>query len=260
MDGKEVLPVDSERFEAFSSFLSSVQSEAFRLTIPSLLEKLYIDGGYMGYLASREDRKSFVEHYDYLYSYAISFQESGLGLADFVSFLRNMLGTSDRLPDVSILRREVSGVQLMTIHKSKGLEFPVVIIAGMGRRLMNDSVKDYVFEYNGKLIATSEDCFQKILQEDEKAKEEAEAKRVLYVGMTRAEDHLILIGGYKEKQDRSKGDDINQEKGRPNPEDLRFEKIFTWYKEAIGADVLALTAEEKNVVLEDVTGPWRLCQ
>ncbi|MCR5732933.1 MAG: UvrD-helicase domain-containing protein, partial [Sphaerochaetaceae bacterium] len=236
LDEKPVLEVDKSRYEAFSLFLEEVKEQAFRLTLPALLEKLYIEGGYYGYLSSLDDRRTFIEHYDYLYSYAISYEEEGRGLVDYVAFIRNELGSSNKLPDTNVLRREVSGVQIMTVHKSKGLEFPIVIFAGLGKKGSN-SENECVFNYCDMLVATEDKLFQKILSEDEKVKEEAEAKRVMYVAMTRAEEHLISIGGYTFTKNG----------------ELSAEKLFKWYAEALGVDFSTMKALMDHVVIEDVT-------
>ena len=236
LDGKSVLDVDRERYEAFSLFYENVKEEAFRLTLPSLLEKLYIEGGYYGYLSSLKDRSTFIEHYDYLFSYALSYEEEGRGLTDFVAFLRDELGDSRKLSDASVLKREVSGVQIMTVHKSKGLEFPIVIFAGLGKRGHN-SENEYVFNYDDMLVATEDKQLLKILNEDEKQREEAEAKRVMYVAFTRAEEHLISIGGYKINKDG----------------EVKSEELFEWYAAALGANLDNMSTLMEGVILEDVT-------
>ncbi len=53
--------------------------------------------------------------------------QNGDSLAVFLDFLRENLGIYEKLEDLEILKPELAGVQLMTIHKSKGLEFPLFI-------------------------------------------------------------------------------------------------------------------------------------
>ncbi len=243
VDGTAVELVDERRFEAFNAFLDKVRESAFRLTIPQLLELVYIEGGYKAYLFSNEDRRSFVEHYDYLYSYAIQYDGEGKGLTDYVRFLRNSLGKGEKLPEASVLNRERSGVQIMTVHKSKGLEFKVVIFAGIGGTSQNDK-DNYVFEYGGNLIASENKGVQRILERDRKDRESAELKRVMYVALTRAKDHLIMVGGYR----------VN------NDGELSCGDILKWYIAAIGADVDTLSCDNDDVILEDISeltkGRW----
>ena len=232
----DVLEVDQKRYKAFSLFFEQVKSQAFRLTIPQLLEMLYIQGGYKAYLDSSSDNQSFIEHYDYLYSYAIQYQDEGRGLGDFARFIRSYLGDNQKLPDVSVLHSEKSGVQIMSVHKSKGLEFKVVIYTGIGNNGKRD-IKDCVFDYNNSIIATEETSIQDLLDEDKKAKETAELKRVMYVAFTRAMDHLITIGGYN----------LTKEK-EYNKKDTS--DVLIWYCKAIGYDNENHIAANKAVTVD----------
>ena len=234
--GEEVLDIDRTRYSVFCSFLESVKETAFRSTIAALLEKLYIEGGYKAFLMQDRDRLPFAEHYDYLYTYAVGYDAEGRSLADYSRFLRNNLGTSDKLPEADVLHARQSGVQIMSVHKSKGLEFKVVIYANIGSSGTNDK-SNYVFTYNGDLIASEKSGMQKILEQDRKDREEAEQRRLMYVAMTRAKDHLIVIGGYSAR---------------------RRSNIFNWYLSAIGGDLSTLKCTMDGVVMEDVGSTVRL--
>lgn len=236
LSGEEVLDIDRTRYSVFCSFLESVKETAFRSTIAALLEKLYIEGGYKAFLMQDRDRLPFAEHYDYLYTYAVGYDAEGRSLADYSRFLRNNLGTSDKLPEADVLHARQSGVQIMSVHKSKGLEFKVVIYANIGSSGTNDK-SNYVFTYNGDLIASEKSGMQKILEQDRKDREEAEQRRLMYVAMTRAKDHLIVIGGYSAR---------------------RRSNIFNWYLSAIGGDLSTLKCTMDGVVMEDVGSTVRL--
>ncbi len=81
----------------------------------------------------------------------------------------------------------------MTIHASKGLEYPIVILASCGQKDMNDE-RSHIFSYEGHLVASSSKVGSSFLDEELKARGEAEAKRLLYVGITRAKNHLVVSG------------------------------------------------------------------
>ncbi len=235
-DIKPVLPIDAGRYRAFLELFGRVKAVAFRLTIAELLEMLYIEGGYRAFLESELDRSVFEEHYEYLSSYAIQYDDQGKSLTDFARFLRDKMGTSDKLPDAEVLCRQKSGVQLMTVHKSKGLEFKVVIFSGIGSRPRGDESR-YVFEYNGDLVSTESKGILKILEQDRSEKEDAELKRLMYVALTRAKDHLILVGGFRFTKEG----------------EVSSAKVFKWYCDAIGADLHSCTCNDEGVTIEDVT-------
>ena len=86
-------------------------------------------------------------------------------------------------------------VQLLTMHKAKGLEFPIVILANMGTRLQQRG--GVVFDREGRRMAVSFSAAMQthgadVLREAEQAQLEAEERRLLYVAATRARDYLVL--------------------------------------------------------------------
>lgn len=228
----EVLEIDRDRYEAFCDFFGSIKEVAFSLPISELLERIYIEGGYKAYLSQSGDRRSFVEHYDYLYCYAVQHDAEGRSLSDYARFLRDRLGESVKLPEANVLHPRQSGVQVMTVHKSKGLEFKVVIYAGIGSKGSNDKAT-YVFSYGGDLVASEDLGIQKILEQDSKDRDEAEARRLMYVAMTRAKDHLIVTGSHK-------GGSMSD--------------VFEWYLNAIGGDLSSFTCSMPGVEMEDLSG------
>ena len=237
LSGGQPLDVDAGRYSFFTGFLSELENQAFRMTIPQLLETIYIRGGYKAYLHKNADSRSFIEHYEYLYSYAVSYEAEGKSLTDYVRFLRDHIGSSDKLPDVEVLHREHSGIQIMSVHKSKGLEFKVVIYCGTGSRPRNDTAS-YVFRYNGELVATESKEILRILENDRKEIEQAEVRRLMYVAFTRAKDHLIVMGSYGMKTDGT----------------LSSADVFSWYSDVIGFNPSSMTCTRPEVMVEDISG------
>ena len=235
--GGEVLPVDRTRYGVFNAFLGSLKERAFRMTIPQLLEEIYIGGGYKAFLQKNPDSRMFAEHYEYLYSYAVAYESEGRSLTDYVRFLRTYMGSSDKLPDVEVLHKDRSGVQVMTVHKSKGLEFKVVIYCGTGSKSGNDRA-GLVFRSNGNLVATENRRIQMILENERKEMEAAELRRLMYVALTRAKDHLVVMGGYTIS---SAGE-------------LSSSDVFRWYAEVTGFNPASMTCSSPEVIVNDISG------
>lgn len=191
---------DSRRYAAFSSLLDRLSSMAFRSSTAQLLSYMYYEGGYWAFLASRSDYEGFEEHFEYLLSYARLYDERGLGLTAFTAFLRDNLGSRSKLDEVSFLREQRQGVQLMTVHACKGLEFPIVILASCGSR-DSGGQSEYIFSWKGQVVATAAKDLNRILSEDAKARAGAEIRRLLYVAATRAERHLVISGLYQLNKD-----------------------------------------------------------
>ncbi|MBP2665636.1 MAG: UvrD/REP helicase [Firmicutes bacterium] len=118
------------------------------------------------------------------------------GIAEFLTYLQNRAGSEG---EAEIDSEAGDTVRIMTIHKSKGLEFPVVIVPDLQRKFISRSQMTVfmrglgmgmkVPDSRGKLLESGR--FRRILRQDN-AMERAELKRVLYVAMTRAERQIIL--------------------------------------------------------------------
>jgi ATP-dependent helicase/nuclease subunit A len=108
--------------------------------------------------------------------------------------------TLDRLdePKANVNAEGMDAVKIMTIHASKGLEFPVVFVPGLEEPFYKATGENLIFEREGRFYFKSEPE-SSIRKEDDDfllhlAKEEEEQKRLFYVAVTRAEEALILSG------------------------------------------------------------------
>ncbi|HEX7282064.1 MAG TPA: UvrD-helicase domain-containing protein [Vicinamibacterales bacterium] len=120
--------------------------------------------------------------------------EGGLSFRGFVDLLRD---TSKRAeaPEAPILEPGTEGVRLMTVHKAKGLEFPVVVLADIGCKLSRDDASRYL-DTDRRLCAfrmgewSPRDLIEH--NEQEAKRDEAEGVRLAYVAATRARDILVV--------------------------------------------------------------------
>lgn len=129
------------------------------------------------------------------------------GLSDFLRYLDHLTSTDNAYGAATILSENSDVVRIMSIHKSKGLEFPVVICMGMDRRFnFSDAHQRVLFHETLGIglprVNFKERYYQESLQRfliRDKIKEETrnEEMRVLYVAMTRASHLLVLSGGFE---------------------------------------------------------------
>lgn len=177
-----------------------------RVPIRSLVAEGWERFGYRFSLLRRQAYHPYLDFFRYIASLAEAADRSGSPMVLFLDTLRDNLGKYERLEDLSIVQEEGRGVNILTIHKSKGLEFPVVIIANSGNTGAGrgDSGLYHFSETYGltlKLVKKTGDgkkkginYFYKLSEEEERRKELAETKRLLYVAATRAKDHLFVSG------------------------------------------------------------------
>ncbi|MGE0866565.1 MAG: 3'-5' exonuclease, partial [Vicinamibacterales bacterium] len=120
--------------------------------------------------------------------------EGGLSFRGFVDTLHDASGRADA-PEAPILEEGSEGVRLMTVHKAKGLEFPVVILADIGCKLSQEKASRYLDSAKG-LCAVSIGGWspQDLLDhnDEEASRDEAEGVRLAYVAATRARDVLVV--------------------------------------------------------------------
>ena len=136
---------------------------------------------------------------------ALSYQKSvGGSLYGFISYIEAIKDKKVAMGQVKLLGENDDLVRIMTVHKSKGLEFPMVILAGFCRRLNYTSAgKVPVIHKNlgigfpqvdpqNKWYRTT--LLQNMIKDLFHREEVEEEKRILYVALTRAKDRLVLLG------------------------------------------------------------------
>ena len=132
---------------------------------------------------------------------ARALSENGIAtLFDFERYITRLVG-SDSVP---CAKRSAGGVTIMTIHKSKGLEFPVVLVCSMGKKFVSDTSGDKIymhktygfginaFEKGGNISIVSH--HKEFIGQIKKNEAISEQLRKLYVAFTRAKEKLIVIG------------------------------------------------------------------
>lgn len=146
----------------------------------------------------------YATSYDRLFELARQADLDNIGLAEFVDSLDGYQSEKEKLDGLEIPLEVSDGVHIMSIHKSKGLEFKVVFVCSVGnrgKRESNSAISYYSKEY-GITINTpqspvtdiKQNCFYDKQLETEKQMICAELRRLTYVALTRAEQRLFIIG------------------------------------------------------------------
>lgn len=151
--------------------------------------------------------KLLAEQYDLLFELARTLDSQGKSLAWFIDELDTMrasqaayIASEDaqiNISEISYPLERDDAVQIMTIHKSKGLQFPITFVYGCTKPLK--APKESLFYYNQKIGFSikppySKNCFFEINKAEEEERDVAEFNRLIYVAATRAEEELFIIG------------------------------------------------------------------
>jgi len=123
-----------------------------------------------------------------------------LSFSGWVDRLVDCLMTHPPEPEAALAEETLDAVRVLSIHKAKGLEFPVVVLPGLHQKSAGldrgaEVTVDWMSGVYGCTFPPTWNAGQVLLWEKERVREKAEQRRVLYVGMTRARDRLILSGG-----------------------------------------------------------------
>ncbi len=190
---------------AFSERLRRWRDLILTLGVAEGLNRIYEESDILWRVLGTKDGPHRVANLRLLHQRAVEFSAFGAqSLARFMAFLRQLQDTRTDLGEAA--PADVHAVRLLSIHAAKGLEFPVVFVAGLGGKFN-------LRELSGKLLVNRIGVgmkwydrrsrrfratvgYQMIRQEQRRRLLDEEA-RLLYVAMTRARDHLILVGHAK---------------------------------------------------------------
>lgn len=185
------------RAEFAAASLQRLWARVGRVTILDLLQQALAETGYLATVSSLSNgtrRRANVEKL-----LALARRTGLVRLSEFNAYLSDLTAREAREGEATT--EAENAVQLMTIHRAKGLEFPIVIIPDAGRapydppewmavhRAHGIGVK--VHDETGELAAT---VGYRLLKQEADARDAQEEKRLLYVAMTRAQEYLIISG------------------------------------------------------------------
>jgi ATP-dependent helicase/nuclease subunit A len=189
------------------SIFQKILDIAHKESISSLVSELWYGKGYRYETEWNPKTAAYRELYDYLFHLAAQADEKNQGLAEFTDYIQSLYNADERLNDIEIPLERPSAVRLITIHKSKGLEFPVVFLCCCDKKGMSDIIGDLYHTDDSGLTFTpplpqeysqnnyiKRSYFWERSLTVRKEKRTAELRRLLYVGMTRAENELFLSG------------------------------------------------------------------
>lgn len=256
MDGSDQL---SEKCRAFRKRIEAWRIHEQALGLADFLIYLKAETNFMAAMEALPDGERAAESF-------LSFFNAALEMAMFVrdgaELAERLLGIYEGSGALPLAEGEVEkpdAVSLMTIHRSKGLQFPVVIIAAADKSFNEDDMRRKliwhkqtgiaadIIDENAHLSSPSE-C-KRIVSHIKKKESRSEELRVMYVAMTRAEKLLIISGRVKREEELK-----NMLLAMPSPYSLlRCRSMLAWIANGI-ADMPSMggNAEDANVKIEFV--------
>ena len=197
-----------ERLLAFIGHMERWRTLSRRHGVTDLLWDIYESQDYVNYVGAMPNGLVRRANVLALYDRAKGYEASGFrGLFRFLRFVESLRDSNQDMPLANVVSEADNVVRVMTIHKSKGLEFPVVFLSGMQKKFnMMDLRSELLIDKNAGLglkgyfpdIRVSFPTMPWFYVKDVKeAALKAEEQRILYVALTRARDKLFMTGFVK---------------------------------------------------------------
>ncbi|WP_066889351.1 helicase-exonuclease AddAB subunit AddA [Clostridium nigeriense] len=208
-DAYEVNEELKYKCKMFINNLKKWRKKSIYTPIDEFIWYLYMDTAYYGYVGAMPNGKLRQANLKILFQRAKQFEQTSFkGLFNFINFINKLRNSSGDMGSAKVLGENEDVVRIMSIHKSKGLEFPVVFTSGFGKQFnlmdLNKSIlyhddlglgPDYVDleRRNSYSTLAKEAIKKKILFETL-----SEEMRILYVAFTRAKEKLIITGATRD--------------------------------------------------------------
>ena len=194
-----------EKLAHFFDMLERFRARAEYTPVHLLLWEILDETGYGAYAQALPAGSQRKANLDMLVEKAIAYEATSYrGLYHFVRYIENLKKYEVDYGEANIGSESDNTVRIMSIHKSKGLEFPVVFVCGMAKQfnetdsrakaVMHPSLGIGCDCVDTRLRTRQASLLKKIIQKTTSMENLGEEMRVLYVAMTRAKEKLILTG------------------------------------------------------------------
>jgi ATP-dependent helicase/nuclease subunit A len=204
---EQIPAADRRRLERFHATVSALRTEGPRLALEALVERAVVETGYDLAVLVRGPAELRMANVRKLMRMAHEFESAeGRDLRGFLEFVA-FRGGEDAEAVAATEAEDHDGVRVMTIHTAKGLEFPVVAVAGLGRSLLGggrpaeltlgpgEGGEARVGMRLARLGMPWVEMYESLaLKEEAQTRDSAEELRLFYVAATRARERLLLSG------------------------------------------------------------------
>ena len=264
-----------EKIEKFLNKINVWRKEQEYLSLDELIWKIYSDTGYYNYVGLMPNGNLRQANLKMLFERAKKYETASFkGLYNFINFIEKLKINSGDLSSAKIIGENDDVIRIMSIHKSKGLEFPVVFLVNTNKQFNEQDIrKNPVLLHQELGIGAKYINYNAQVQYDTLTREAiknvvrneniSEEMRILYVALTRAKEKLIITGISNDYQKQLEA--IEQQKniyarkdGKINPILVKkYKSYLDWillvylYEQSNTEDLLELNRVEPSSVLEN---------
>lgn len=193
----------------FIENLNKWRDKSVYTPIDEFIWYLYMDTSYYGYVGAMPNGVLRQANLKILFQRAKQYEETSFkGLFNFINFINKLRRSSGDMGSAKILGENEDVVRIMSIHKSKGLEFPVVFLAGAGKQFNLMDLNNRILHHDDLGFGPDYIDLEKRISYSTLPKEAIKKKikletlseemRILYVAFTRAKEKLIITGSTRD--------------------------------------------------------------
>jgi len=197
--------VSCMKLERFLTTITKYRQKVAYTPIKELLQQLIADTSYDAYVGSLPGGDQRIANIELLLEKAGIFQNTSFyGLFHFIRYLETIQEQEVDFGEANILDENADVVRIMTIHKSKGLEFPICFVCGLSKQFNQMDMRKGILmdvdlgigvDYIDPVLRLKRKTMRKnVVTQRMKEDTRGEDLRVLYVALTRAKEKLILTG------------------------------------------------------------------
>ncbi len=197
--------VSRAKLERFFKMITEYRKRVAYTPIEELLQQLIADTAYDAFVGSMPGGDQRMANIELLLEKAGTFQNTSFyGLFHFIRYLETMQEQDVDFGEANILDENADVVRIMTIHKSKGLEFPICFVCGLSKQFNQMDMRKSILmdvelgvgvDYIDPTLRLKRKTMRKnVVVQRMKEDTRGEDLRVLYVALTRAKEKLILTG------------------------------------------------------------------
>lgn len=219
-----------------NDFLNKIdrwQKEVDYLSLAELIWQIYTDTGFYNYVGLMPNGSLRQANLKMLFERAKEYEKTSFkGLFNFIKFIEKLKSGNTDMSAAKIIGENENVVRIMSIHKSKGLEFPVVFLSSTSKKINMQDLNSNLLLHQKIGIGPQYINYDRMIEYSTSAKDAikivikeeniSEEMRILYVALTRAKEKLIITGTSKDYLDEiEKKKEIlkiyNSDKGKINP-------------------------------------------
>ena len=257
--------------EKINNFLNSIDEYKKRqeyMPLNELIWYIYEKTGYMSYISLTPNGALKRSNLKMLFERAKDYENASFkGLYSFIHYIERMKKAGQDFGGAKMLGENENVVRIMSVHKSKGLEFPVVFVCQMGKgfnfqELYNKVLLHQEIGFGPKYINYSRQIeystlAREAVKELSKLEDISEEMRVLYVALTRAKEKLILVGMQKdaEKEIEEKKKLVSYFDGKKFPFELvkKYKSYLDWFELVYAKNEIEAKIHTQKELSEDIS-------